>query len=226
MEEQSIPAYRKCDAQVMLINPMRGPIPVMIGSSPLFAPHVDRNSIEIVQRLIDADYPHQPVLPHIEQRLKQTFAGDIADTMPMILELKKSFLQNITTQVTNKIARWAIEMRKAGVEGEDLAFTQDELKAAVSVVNYGQIGAIGDRNTVGSITVGQIDDRFLQFLKSQKLAAAGNQKQYDDLVDQIAQAVAEKSQSRTRIRITLLRDFLIALASDTVAQGVLAILPH
>lgn len=156
-ETEDFPEWRKVKGQIVAQNPVRGWIPVMIADheySEMLRNRCMTSPVSELEALLskkDARSLHMTYHPEVEATLQRGMRFDA----PVRCEITTAQIRRIVEEIRDKVLRWSLALEKAGIRGEGLSFSQEEIKQAhtinVSVYggenNFGNIGNVSDQAT-------------------------------------------------------------------------------
>ena len=164
-EEVNIPDYRVLQGQLEAMNPINGPIPVIMPSAESAE---DLTRVEIRQSV--------PELVQLAQSKTVLFCNLQADReyrlmremqVPMRPRIRLSTVQihGIVEKVRSRILKWALDLEDRGVVGEGMTFTPQE-KKMVQQQHY-QFGDVtGSQIQIGSNSSTQTQTTDIEALKT------------------------------------------------------------
>jgi len=159
---EEVPSYREVYGQVKGWNPMRGWVPVMY-EDPRMQAFESKNVVtqavaEIEDLLTRGDGSY--ILPYGPRKLA---GAGFRMTTDVALELERACFVGLLDAVRNAILNWSLELEKAGIRGEGVAFSKQEKakagdpKVSISIGHIehftGNVGEISGGANISSTMV-------------------------------------------------------------------------
>lgn len=164
-EKEDLPEYRFTRGNPVAWNPYHGWQPMIFGDQEitemitevtLFEPV---GSFEAVLKESGSGNLLKPMPPGFVAQLNRTFGWDVPKAA---LEFPRGAIVNVVEQVRNLVLDWSLELARAGINGEGMAFTMEERqRAGAAQIHIGQLnGSFSTGDAVGAnarINVGSTD---------------------------------------------------------------------
>ncbi|ATM01210.1 hypothetical protein CK910_06795 [Aeromonas sp. CA23] len=147
-----VPDYRRVQGQLIVENPIRGPIPFFAppGMAELLSDFEVRQSvpelIQLAQNTTDI-YSHFPA--NIEHTLMQMIREANGVIMRPALKFSPVQVQGVIETVRSRVLEWALDLEARGVLGEGMTFTSQE-KQTVQQQHYHFGDVSGSQIQIGS----------------------------------------------------------------------------
>jgi hypothetical protein len=229
-----IPAYRRVTGQLRAHNPYHGWIPVIVPDSVAgrLGQREIGQAVAALEDLARGDGTLQVPLPL--DVLTKVFGGTEAFELGMVptLLVDRSQVRGIVDGVRNELLRWALKLEKAGVLGENMTFTSEEVQkaggagSAVNAVNVtiGHFSGVLGNVSSSTVQVGDFAAVLPQLKASGVPQAARNE--LENLVDDLQRAPASEKPSIAKRGLDWVTKYgpMIGALSDTIRGWFEAIL--
>lgn len=214
-DEAAIPEYRKVGSHLAMVNPYHGLQPVgwtNDGELPQHFASIDmRQSIgQIAHLMSDGDGHLQAEVTPTELEVLLKLSRDFG-RLRSVRIINKSGVANLLDAVRNRILNWALDLEQRGVLGEGMTFSREEKQAAAAITinNYGPVGAVVGQAREGAVQQPQ---------GSSTIATATNSP--GAVVTAAAEASTVEQRIHTAIRQAAQTDADIATALKQIAEAV------
>ncbi|HPN32570.1 MAG TPA: hypothetical protein PKY81_16580 [bacterium] len=151
--EKDLPIYRYAFGEVCVNNPYRGLVPIILsnleGSEKLREKCIFQSIEEIKELIVNTNPENPSLLIRYPSKLEQLLMRGMSIRLIPYLVIDKSQLQKIISAVRNVILKWALNLEKDGIIGDDIEFTENEKEAAAKIV-------YNINNYIGTMTNSQL----------------------------------------------------------------------
>jgi hypothetical protein len=147
---EEVPQYRRFQAELKFLNPVRGWCPIIGGAHE----RTCRQSVaEIASMLESAD--GGPFLVGVPREMIERYSRELGFDADVKSVVQRASLARVIESVRDAVLDWTLKLEQAGVHGEGLSFSSSDTEKAQTVnINIGNIGnavglgAFGDRTTI------------------------------------------------------------------------------
>lgn len=130
-----MPDYRNLRGQLKAMNPINGPIPLMMPSAVATERYSRANIRQGVPELVELAKSTTGIFVYFTPRLEHELMEGMSIPMRPVISLSTVQIQGILEKVRNRILDWALSLEGRGIIGEGMSFTPQE-KQAVQEQHY------------------------------------------------------------------------------------------
>jgi len=152
-----VPEYRNIGCHLSMVNPYHGLQPVTWANDGWLPKHFSsikmRQSVGQIAHLMSQGDGHiqaevSPSELKVLLKLNENFG-----LMQSVRIINKSDVANLLDAVRNRILNWALDLEQRGILGEGMTFSRHEKQAAAAITinNYGPVGAVVGQAREGSV---------------------------------------------------------------------------
>jgi len=130
-----VPDYRNLRGQLKAMNPINGPIPLMMPSAAATERYSRANISQGVPELVELAKSTTGIFANFTPRLEHELMEGMDIPMRPVISLSTVQIQGILEKVRSRILDWALSLEGRGIIGEGMSFTPQE-KQAVQEQHY------------------------------------------------------------------------------------------
>jgi AbiTii len=121
-----VPNYRMLTGQLKAMNPIRGPIPLMLPSAALTERYTRADVRQSVPELLELAKSTTGVFCYFTARAEHELMQAMEIPMRPAISLSTVQIHGIVEKVRSRVLDWALDLEGRGVFGEGMTFTQAE----------------------------------------------------------------------------------------------------
>ena len=232
-----VPEYRIISGSPMMLNPVRGWIPIG-GAVEMLSRRPSGQPIAELESLVEgADGDASFMIPYPDKVSARLNEMNGIRGWTCALQVGRNQIAGILDRVRTAVLDWALELEKAGIMGGDISFDNEEKKkaqAAAVNIHIGSIGSFAGNLGVGNVSgnaeirgadLGPILDQLKPALE--QLAAAGaNDSNLRARIGALEVEIAKPRPDQSAVRglVTDLRNALAGAAGNLIASGAISAL--
>lgn len=139
--EKEVPEYRLIQGQLRALNPVRGWIPVVMGSAIAEKAFTKKKLPNSVSELYDLyqNAENSMLAMTLSAEMNKYASKCCGFDTQFRLEFGKNQIYSILSSVRNNILDWALTLEESGIVGNDYSFSDEERKIAqekTAIINY------------------------------------------------------------------------------------------
>ena len=130
-----VPDYRKLRGQLKVMNPINGPIPLMMPSAAATERYNRADIRQGVPELVELAKSTTGIYANFTPRIEHELMDAMEMRMRPVISLSTVQMHGILEKVRSRILDWALDLEGGGIIGEGMSFTPQE-KQAVQEQHY------------------------------------------------------------------------------------------
>lgn len=130
-----VPDYRKLRGQLKVMNPINGPIPLMMPSAAATERYNRADIRQGVPELVELAKSTTGIYANFTPRIEHELMDAMEMPMRPVISLSTVQMHGILEKVRSRILDWALDLEGRGIIGEGMSFTPQE-KQAVQEQHY------------------------------------------------------------------------------------------
>ncbi|WP_426339729.1 hypothetical protein ACN9MZ_26110 [Pseudoduganella sp. S-14] len=148
-KDSNIPAYRSLRGQLMALNPINGPIPLMMPTAESSEHMTLTKARQSIPELAQLAQSRQGVFSFFSAEIEHRLMRGMGVPMRPVISLSTVQIHGIVEKVRSRILEWALDLEGRGILGEGMTFTLQE-KQMVQQMHYHFGDVNGSQIQIGS----------------------------------------------------------------------------